>query len=194
MNEFDDNAAGVMRSLMVDFDLTPEQAAGIVGNLGAESGLRAVQEARPTVPGSRGGYGWAQWTGPRRRQFEAYCARNGLEPRSYKANYGWLFVELSGPYAHAITQLKKTTTLKAAVETFEANYEKAGIKRMAARVRFAERALALYQTTTGGIESDVKRIQQKLHDLGHGEVVGPVDGTWGPRTEKGVMAALGISG
>lgn len=71
-------APGIMAQLVRDFPITPEDAAAIVGNLGHESqGFTAMQEFKPVVAGSRGGWGWAQWTGPRRRAFEAYCARTG---------------------------------------------------------------------------------------------------------------------
>lgn len=141
---FDNLAPRVVADLCHDFGLTPTQAAGIVGNLGAESGLRAVQEGKPTVAGSRGGFGWAQWTGPRRVAFEAWCRAQGFALDSYAANYGYLKHELAGEYAHTITQLRKTTTVKAAAETFEATYERAGIKRMEARISLANRALSLY--------------------------------------------------
>ena len=52
-------------------------AIGIAGNIAVESGFRTdINEAAPIVPGSRGGYGLIQWTGPRRRQFEAYAGDN----------------------------------------------------------------------------------------------------------------------
>jgi len=141
-----------MGDLIFDFGLSPEQAAGVVGNLGAESGLRAVQELRPVR--GRGGFGWAQWTGPRRLAFEQWCHHRNLEPTSYAANYGFLKAELSGAvpgfdYRHAITQVKKTSTVKAATETFEANYEKAGVKRMSARIALANRAFALFRAVSG---------------------------------------------
>lgn len=147
---FENLAPRVMGDLIFDFGLTPEQAAGVVGNLGAESGLRAVQEARPIR--GRGGFGWAQWTGPRRVAFERWCGECGLEQTSYAANYGYLKAELSGAipsfdYRHTISQVKKTTTVKAATETFEAHYEKAGVKRISARLACANRALALFQAS-----------------------------------------------
>ena len=53
-----------MARLMADFDCTAEDAAAVFGNAGHESaGLEKLQEIRPTVPGSRGGWGWFQWTG-----------------------------------------------------------------------------------------------------------------------------------
>src|SRR5690606_17673173 len=76
-------APGIMAKLLRDFPIAPEDAAAILGNLGHESlGFTAMQEFRPVVAGSRGGWGWAQWTGPRRRAFEAYCARTGKDPAS----------------------------------------------------------------------------------------------------------------
>jgi len=145
---FDELAPLVMRRLIADFDLTPEQAAGIVGNLGAESNLKPIQEARPIS--GRGGFGWAQWTGSRRDSFERWCRENGLDIRSNAANYGYLKAELSGTlpgndYRDVIRQLKTATTASGAAQIFERLYEKAGIKRMEVRIRMAERALELYQ-------------------------------------------------
>src|SRR5690606_15608355 len=96
-------APGVMQLLMSDFGLNDQSAAAIVGNLGHESnGFATLQEIKPVVKGSRGGWGWAQWTGPRRKEFEAYCKRNSLDPASDKANYGFLFVELTSTEAKAL--------------------------------------------------------------------------------------------
>ena len=50
--------------------------------------------ASPVVSGSRGGFGWAQWTGPRRRQFEN-LPQVGLDVTDPEANYGLLVHELT---------------------------------------------------------------------------------------------------
>lgn len=134
-----------MELLMRDFDMDPASAAAILGNLGHESGgLTAFQEYNPTVKGSRGGFGWAQWTGPRRRQFEAYVKRNNLEPKSDRANYGFLFVELSGPEAKAIPAVKKDGTLSAKTKAFELAFERAGVKHYKSRSIWADRALTAW--------------------------------------------------
>src|SRR5687768_14571658 len=85
-----------MRLLLQDFPmLGVEDAAAVFGNAGHESkGLTDDQEDKPVVKGSRGGANWMQWTGPRRRALEAYCARNSLDPDSDEAAYKWLFLEL----------------------------------------------------------------------------------------------------
>ena len=86
-----------MRRLMRELCLTKIEAAAIMGNAGHESaGLTIMQEVKPTVPGSRGGYGWFQWTGPRRVAFAKWCAENRLEMSSDAANIGFLIVELNG--------------------------------------------------------------------------------------------------
>lgn len=89
---FRSKAPWIMALLMRDFKIALDDSAAILGNLGHESGgFASLQETHPTVPGSRGGFGWAQWTGQPRRSFEAYTKRNGLDPASDKANDGWLF-------------------------------------------------------------------------------------------------------
>jgi hypothetical protein len=145
MTYFTDKAPGIMALLMRDFDLDVLSAAAILGNLGHESGgFKSLQERKPLVPGSRGGYGWAQWTGPRRRQFEAYAKRNNLDPTSDKANYGWLFVELTTTEKAAIPAVKKAGTLSQKVRAFEKAFERAGIKHYDSRDVWAVRALDAY--------------------------------------------------
>jgi hypothetical protein len=138
-------APGIMKLLMKDFDLDAKSAAAIVGNSGAEcNGFRTFQEIRPVVKGSRGGYGWFQWTGPRRRAFEAYCARNKLDPKSDKANYGWLFCELKGAEKRAIPKVKAAKTLTEKVVAFEQAFLRAGVKHYPARRKYAEVAMEAY--------------------------------------------------
>ncbi len=143
---FEQKAPSIMRRLMVDFDLDLDSAAAIVGNLGHESGgFRFLQEKKPLIPGSKGGYGWAQWTGPRRRNYEAYCARNKLDPASDKANYGFLYVELTGSESAAIGAVKRAETLRDKVIQFELKFERAGIKHYESRLKYAVQALASYK-------------------------------------------------
>lgn len=143
---FRQKSPGIMRMLMADFGLDDIGAAAILGNLGHESaGFKFLQELKPMVPGSKGGYGWAQWTGPRRKEFEAYCSRNSLDPASDKANYGFLFVELKGSEKAAIPAVKAADTLKDKVIAFEAAFERAGVKHYESRIEWAEKALDAYK-------------------------------------------------
>lgn len=131
-----------MRRLMSDFPaLDADSAAAVFGNLGHESlGFTKLQEMKPTVKGSRGGWGWAQWTGPRRKAFEAYCARTGKDPASNEANYAYLFVELKGiegTEAGAVARVAAATGLQAKVKAFENAFLRAGVKHYESRLQWA---------------------------------------------------------
>lgn len=139
----------VVNALMADLGLRDIHAAAIAGNLGFESGeLDDLQEQAPLVPGSRGGYGWAQWTGPRRTDFEAWCRNRGWKPSEDRANYGFLVQELKTTQAKSLTQTKKTTTIEAATFTFGYFFERpAGTTKdhlpgYDKRLSYAKRALA----------------------------------------------------
>src|SRR3712207_1212109 len=89
-------APGIMRRLKAEsFGFETDDAAAILGNIGGETrGFRSHQEISPLVKGSRGGVSWCQWTGPRRREFEAWCQRKGLAESSDEAAYSFLVREL----------------------------------------------------------------------------------------------------
>jgi hypothetical protein len=140
---FDKKAPGVIAKLMDAFKLTELQAAAILGNIGHEcAGFTQLQERNPR--GGRGGYGWAQWTGPRRRAFEEYCQEKRVAPESDEANYGFLQHELSTTEHGAISALRGQDDLINTVITFERVFERAGVKHYMSRIRWARRALTSY--------------------------------------------------
>lgn len=141
---FEENAPALMKRVMEDFSLTKEQAAGIVGNLAHESaGLKAgVQEKNP-LGGGRGGLGWAQWTGPRRKEFEAYLKETGQQATDPEANYGFLKKELQSTHKSSITAVKGTSTVESAMKAFEKKFEAAGVKHYDSRMKYAQRAYGM---------------------------------------------------
>lgn len=145
---FRKHAPRAMHDLMAAFPLDKLDAAAIMGNAGHESnGFTILQEVRPTVAGSRGGYGWFQWTGPRRRSFEAWAKERGLSLASYEANIGFLTHELKGPESGSVAAVKRAVGLEAKVEAFEMAFERAGIKHYSGRIIWAKEALAAYDGT-----------------------------------------------
>jgi hypothetical protein len=136
--------------LSKDFQLSPEQAAGIVGQLGQESaGFGSLQEKNPVVPGSRGGFGYAQWTGPRRKQFEAYAQENGLDPTSYEANYGFLKNELANtPEGAVLGDLRNAPDAMTAGRVFTDKFLRPGIPNYDSRDAWTKRALAFAAAPT----------------------------------------------
>lgn len=166
---FDRVAPILVNDLMKELGLKDFQAAGFVGNFGAESGLISGRQegtkeasspakviARDDGSHPIGGIDWAQWTASRRVDFYKFLKANGLLSSypSYEASLAFLLHELTTSYKHAVEQVKKTTSLKAATETAEAHYEKAGIKNMASRYEFAQRALDLYRASDFAKEPD----------------------------------------
>lgn len=149
LGSFDKIAPQIMDDLQRDLGLTREQAAGIVGNFGAETGgFKHMQEINPLVKGSKGGLGWAQWTGmtkknPRRRDFEAFAKEQGLPVDSYAANYGNLLREFQGPEKSALAHLRQQTTVEGSATSFLDKFERAGIRNEGARERWANRAYAM---------------------------------------------------
>jgi len=138
VDTFRSKSSGIVAKLLGDFPIHPEEGIAITGNLGCEClGFTRLQEIAPTVKGSRGGYGWPQWTGPRRRAYEAYCARNKLDPASDAANYAYLFLELKGSEARAIPAVLKAKGRAAKVKAFELSFLRAGVKNYASRLNWA---------------------------------------------------------
>jgi hypothetical protein len=139
--EFEVGAAGnsgdaltMSRNLMRDLGLTAEQAAGIVGNMIAESG---VENARPqnTPPGTKGvlkvddvtGYGIVQWTSRGRQQALAdYAKSKGADlskPLSMDIEYQFFLKELKSDYASVLSQIKQAKDVKTASTIFMQQYE-----------------------------------------------------------------------
>lgn len=166
---FEQRGGWLAKALATDFGLPLSQAAGIVGNLGFESGgFKELQEISPR-DGGEGGLGWAQWTGPRRRDFVAWCGKWKLSPTSDEGNYRYLVYDLQGVYASSIIALKKTPTVDAAVFSFGQTYERpygttpGHLPGYAERLAWAKRAVAGVNATgviPGPVMPDTDRVPQ----------------------------------
>lgn len=148
---FTKKAPGVVANLIRDFHLEDFQAAGVVGNTGREClGFTALREIGQ--PPGRGGYGWQQWTGPRRVLFLNWCAAHKLDWQSDEANYGYLRHELSGEdprnsYAYVLAHLRECKDVNQASDVFEQFYERAGVPALADRRRWSQMALTAYRAS-----------------------------------------------
>lgn len=126
----------LMSDLQEVLGITKAQAAGIVGNFDHETGgFKYLQELNPTVPGSKGGRGFAMWTGPRRKAFESWSAENNLDPDSYDASFGFFVHEVQNTSEGRFMEaLEKTTTAEQAAKVFSRNYLRPGKPMMNKRV------------------------------------------------------------
>lgn len=105
-----DNAA-MIRAGLLERGLPEHVADGFLMNFKDESGLNpGINEAKPLVPGSRGGFGLAQWTGPRRVGLEQYAAAKGTPVSDVNLQLDYLSNELKGPEAAAAQSIMATNT------------------------------------------------------------------------------------
>lgn len=150
MTIFTDKVIKYNERLKKDFQINDIQACGIWGNLGTETGgFTALQEKNPTVKGSRGGYGWMQWTGPRRKKYESWVKEKGLDISSDETNYLYLVHETLTDEWKSIQQVRKTTTLETATETFCKLNLRPGVVNLTSRVGWARKAADALKSTGG---------------------------------------------
>lgn len=139
-----------MRDLMRDFSpLADFQAAGAVGNGGGESGGFTIAQEGGIQP-PHGGWGGFQWTGPRRRDYEAFITAHGGDMHSerdalnYDMMYGMLKKELEGPEHATILALRQTKDVAEATKMFMLKFERPGVPHYEGRVRWSQMALDAY--------------------------------------------------
>jgi hypothetical protein len=99
---------------------SPEQAAGLVANLQAESG----QNLNPAAwnPGEKG-YGIAQWRGSRQQDF-AKAMRKPLQGSSLQDQLEFVQWELNNTEANAGQRLKSAKTAEDAAAIVDQYYER----------------------------------------------------------------------
>ncbi len=117
--------------------LTPEQSAGIVGNLYKESavmpnraqqrpgdsGIQTIESASEITPNR--GFGIAQWTTAGRQQnWLNYADELGLDPLSLELQLLFLMHELETEPAWGYEQLRETSTLQEATWIFLTFFER----------------------------------------------------------------------
>lgn len=193
---FEARAGRVIQMLMLDLaPLEEVNAAAILGNLGGESGLDPnINEGRPMIPGSRGGFGWEQATGPRRIALEKWAADHDIDVGTDEANYTFLVHELQTTENQSLRLLRNTKTLEAGVASFMMAFERPSRQdaaEVARRMVWARRALAGYKALVGAgapappapsadpveLQKDVQRALAES-----GDYRGRIDGIPGVRT------------
>jgi peptidoglycan hydrolase-like protein with peptidoglycan-binding domain len=135
-----------------DLGYTRNKVAGLFGNGDVESaGYNTLQETRPVVAGSAGGYGWMQWTGPRRRAYLAWASALGLDPAADETNYRYMVHELLTieTAAHRAI-LACADTPEAAAAVVCTKYLRPGVPHLDRRISSAQRA-ATYLGSVGPV-------------------------------------------
>lgn len=115
-------------------------AVGFAGNFSVESGFNpGINEINPTVAGSRGGFGLAQWTGPRRRQYEAFAKSQGAAPDDLNAQLDFLAWELQNTEKGAAQAIFAARDPAEAARLVSEKFLRPGIPHLDNRIREATR-------------------------------------------------------
>lgn len=113
-------------------------AQGIVANMKAESNLQpGINEIAPVVPGSRGGFGLNQWTGPRRVAYERFAAERGAPVDDLQTQLDFTMYELQGPELAAYEALQGAQDPLEAARIYSEQFLRPGIPNMDKRLGYA---------------------------------------------------------
>jgi len=123
--------------------LTPEQAAGVVGNLVQESRLNSGAHNK-----SEGAYGLAQWRLSRLADLTTFAAGKGKDIGDPKTQLDFLIHELKGKEKRAGQMLASSNTVEEAAFNFGKYYERPKTVETS-RMQYASKALAEYKPTSG---------------------------------------------
>lgn len=126
-----------------------EQAAGIVGNLQAESGVNPNR----AQDGGGPGYGLAQWEGPRQAAFKAWAGKD-IHQSSFQEQLQFIQHELTTTERGAGNALKGATTAADAATIFCTKYERPGIPHLQNRIANAESIAKTASPTQVGSGND----------------------------------------
>lgn len=102
----------------------PEHVAqGFALNAQDESGFNpGINEANPTVAGSRGGFGLMQWTGPRRVALEKFAQSTGRPLADPDVQMDFLVQELQGPESRAAKAILSAPDTGSAAAAIVSNF------------------------------------------------------------------------
>lgn len=113
-------------------------AQGIVGNIAVESGFNpGINEIAPLVPGSRGGFGLFQHTGPRRRALEAFASQTGRPLADIDTQLDFVMQELGTTEKAAADALRGARTTEEAARIFSEKFLRPGIPHLDRRIAAA---------------------------------------------------------
>lgn len=117
---------------LIDRGVPRTAALALAGNVSVESGYDpGINEIAPLVPGSRGGFGLIQWTGPRRRQLESFA---GDKVADYNTQLDFLVHELDTTERRARDAIYAASTPEDAARLVSERFLRPGIPHLDRRI------------------------------------------------------------
>jgi len=127
------NRIGYVYGKLIEGGMTPEQAAGFVGNFMVESG----PSLNPAAVGDGGNaYGIAQWN-DRRDDLIRFAAQKGKDWHDLDTQIAFLFQELNGKEAAAWARIREAKTPEEVALAVSEHFERPGVPHNERRVAFA---------------------------------------------------------
>jgi len=165
------------RNLMRDLGLTEAQAAGIVGNMAAESGVEngRPQGSRPGVKAplvvdGKTGYGLVQWTSQGRQQrlwdFAKSKGYDMSKPLTMDIEYQFFLKEFQGRYVPVLNQIRKAKNVKDASTIFMQQYEiPAGYRTESKIMERYNMSQPIYEKLSSGQGTATEGVGQFIPDM-----------------------------
>jgi hypothetical protein len=150
----DQNMKEAKRRLMSPpYNLTNEQASAFIGNWMHESngGFADINQGgirgRPNTDMGGSGYGFGQWTGPRKIALVEFCTQHHLDVTKFDSQ--WQYMTTEPQFNRAVAAVRGTHSLYQATQTVEdifegipLNYYDQNVLAMGARYAYAQQAAA----------------------------------------------------
>lgn len=140
-------------NLLKSYGCTDVAAAGIIGNMGRETGgtfnpsIVEGMTYSDTIP-TTGGYGLVQYTYKGYKTgLQDYCDKNGLGVNTIEGQVGYLMTIISG--TQYFKKMNETQDVAEATRIFQDDFEKPGVKAFDERLKYAQEAYNKYKGTNG---------------------------------------------
>jgi len=134
-NSPQDNTRARVKAGLVQRGLPEHVADGFTQNFQEESGLDSgINEVSPLVAGSRGGFGLAQWTGPRRVALEKFAAEQGVSVSDENMQMDFLMQELQGSESNAANSILATKDASGAASAIATDFLRPSAKNLQNRL------------------------------------------------------------
>ena len=166
--------ADYIRQGMIKRGLPEHVADGFMANFQDESGLNpGINEANPTVPGSRGGFGFAQWTGPRRVALERFAQSRGKPASDPDTQLDFLMVEGQGSEKAAFSKILSSPDTASAAQSIVTDFLRPAPEH---RIRRVNKYSTLGGPQAGLTADDVpKNMVAGMGDAGVGDALFAAD-------------------
>ncbi len=139
-----DPVADAMSYMQTQYGWSPAAAAGIVGNLSHESGMKT------TALGDGGqSFGLAQWNGDRRKALADFATKQNKPIDDPYVQLDFINHELAENHSHVIDALMNADNPAAAAQVFSKGFERPGKPMMDSRAAAANRAFELADKIAG---------------------------------------------